>query len=138
MKKTLLSMIPSTPLNTVLCTALLVTLGVSVSACSGDNEAGAESGKVMAVDRVQQATDIAKANSPEAEDMGFAATAPMTTPDAEVDMPETTEEGTATATADMSEASATADTDVAADMPVEDNAAEPAAASADIEPAVSQ
>ena len=60
-----------TGLNTALWAALVVSLGVSVSACSGNSE------KVLAVDRVDAAEAAARQKAPEAEDFGFAQTAPM-------------------------------------------------------------
>lgn len=60
-----------TGLNTALWAALVVSLGVSVSACSGNSE------KVQAVDRVDAAAAAAREKAPEAEDFGFAQTAPM-------------------------------------------------------------
>jgi cytochrome c5 len=56
--------------STALWTALIVTLGVGVSACSDK-----ESGEVLAVDRVDEAAALARDNAPEAEDMDFAETA---------------------------------------------------------------
>ncbi len=55
------------------CTMLLTTLVIAlgVSACSSEHE------EVLAVDRVEQAADIARQNAPEAEDMKFPETAPM-------------------------------------------------------------
>jgi cytochrome c5 len=102
MKKTVLN----TSLSTALWTALVVTLGVGVSACSGDKE------EILAVDRVEEAADIARQNGPKAEDMGFEATAPIaaadTTASAEVAM--------ATATTDMpAEDAASTDADSAAE-----------------------
>lgn len=67
MKKTVIR----NSLSTALWTALIVTLGVGVSACSSDKE----SGEVLAVDRVDEAAALARKNAPEAEDMDFAETA---------------------------------------------------------------
>lgn len=64
-----------TVLNTALSAALLVALGFGVSACSSDKEG--ESHEVKAVDRVEEAAKLARANGPEAEDMDFPETAPM-------------------------------------------------------------
>lgn len=66
-----------TVLNMALSAALLVALGFSVSACSSDKEG--ESHEVKAVDRVEEAGKLARANGPEAEDMGFPETDPMAT-----------------------------------------------------------
>ncbi|MGP4787913.1 c-type cytochrome [Psychrobacter sp. 1Y11] len=60
-----------TALNTALWTTLVVSLGVSLSACSGGHE------EVKAPERVEEAAEIARANAPEAEDMEFAETEPM-------------------------------------------------------------
>ncbi|WP_228730606.1 c-type cytochrome [Psychrobacter sp. TAE2020] len=65
------------PLSTALLTTLVLALGISISACSSEPEAGAESGEILAVDRVDQAADIARQLAPEAEDMKFPATAPV-------------------------------------------------------------
>ncbi|WP_201597960.1 hypothetical protein [Psychrobacter vallis] len=61
-------------LNTALSTAFIVALGFGVSACSGDKE---ESHEVLAVDRVDEAAALARANAPAAEEMDFPETAPM-------------------------------------------------------------
>lgn len=58
-----------TVLSTALSAALLVALGFSMSACSSDKEG--ESHEVKAVDRVEEAAKLARANGPEAEDMDF-------------------------------------------------------------------
>ena len=52
-----------------LMTALLAS-GLSLSACSKD-KAETDSDEVMAVDRVNEAEDIAQANAPEAEELSF-------------------------------------------------------------------
>lgn len=71
-----------TVLSTALWTTLVVSLGVGVSACSG----GADSGEALAVNRVDEAAELARANAPEAEDFEFAETesvlTTMTTTDA--------------------------------------------------------
>lgn len=93
------------------------TLGLSISACSGDKDGESTSGKVLAVDRVDAAADLARKNGPAAEKMEFEETAPMPTA-----------EGEAVATAEP-EAAATdvkADTDAKTD----DAAPEMVAASA--------
>lgn len=92
-----------TVLNTALSTALLVTLGFSVSACSGDKEG--ESHEVKAVDRVDEAAKLARANAPEAEEMDFPETAPMPVTEMAAD-------GTADDSATTAEAGA--DTEMAA------------------------
>ncbi len=96
--------------------AMIIALGVS--ACSSEKEeAGVDSGKIMAVDRVDAAADLARENGPEAEDMAFPETAPVATTDAgvaadaAVDGMATTEEATTTAGADMPEANNSATTD---------------------------
>ena len=91
-----------TVLNTALSAALLVALGFSVSACSSDKEG--ESHEVKAVDRVEEAAKLARANGPEAEDMDFPETAPMPATDmaadgTAVDGATTAEAGTDTAMA---------------------------------------
>ena len=110
-----------TAVSTALWATLLLTMGVSISACSNDKEAaGAESGEVLAKDKVDEAAELARKNAPEAEKLDFPEAAPM--PAAETDATTDTEAGTETATAqdgtvatDASEAPATAsaDTEVA-------------------------
>ena len=95
-----------TVFNTALSTALIVALGVSVSACSG----GEEHEEVMAIDRVDEAAELAIKNAPPAEEMEFPETAPM--PAADVAGTATAEAGTADA--DTAEAAATDGTDMAA------------------------
>jgi len=70
-----------TVLNTALSTAFIVALGVSVSACGGENEH--DSHEVLAKDRVDEAAALAIKNAPPAEDIDFPETAPM--PAAETD-----------------------------------------------------
>ena len=67
-----------TVFNTALSTALIVALGVSVSACSG----GEEHEEVMAIDRVDEAAELAIKNAPPAEEMEFPETALMPAADA--------------------------------------------------------
>ena len=103
-----------TVFNTALSTALIVALGVSVSACSG----GEEHEEVMAIDRVDEAAELAIKNAPPAEEMEFPETAPMPAADA-ADAAGTEADGTATAEAgtadaDTAEAAATDSTDTAA------------------------
>ena len=110
-----------TAVSTALWATLFLTMGVSISACSNDKEAaGAESGEVLAKDKVDEAAELARKNAPEAEKLDFPETAPM--PAAETDATADTAAGTETATAqdgtvatDASEAPATAsaDTEVA-------------------------
>lgn len=91
----------STIRSTALWTALIVTLGVGASACSSEKEdVGAESGEVMAVDRVDAAAALARKNGPVAEDMDFPETEPM--PMAAADG--TAVEGAATTDATMTDA----------------------------------
>ena len=71
--------------STALWTALVLVMGMSVTACSSDKEAGAESGEVLAVDRVDEAAKLARENAPEAEDMNFPETAPMPVADGTTD-----------------------------------------------------
>ena len=123
-----------TVLNVALSTAFILTLGASISACSSDKEGSAESGEVLAVDRVDAAAELARKNAPEAEDMDFPETAPMPVADAEADaaMATTEEAGTS---ADMPAAT---DTAAGADMPAADSTDMPATdtAEAAAEPAV--
>lgn len=109
-----------TAVSTALWATLLLTMGVSISACSNDKEAaGAESGEVLAKDKVDEAAELARKNAPEAEKLDFPEAAPM--PAAETDATTDTEAGTETATAQdgtvatdasaASEAPATASTD---------------------------
>jgi hypothetical protein len=129
MKKTVLN----TSLKLALSMALIVTLGVNVSACSSHDEE-----EVYAIDRVEEAAELARKNGPEAEDMEFPETAPMVTADA-ADSTAVAADGSAdmatgmpeTATADSADANTATDTPVAdsAEMPPADAAetvAEPA------------
>lgn len=121
-------------LNTALSTAFIVALGFGVSACSSEKE-GEESDHILAVDRVDEAAEIARANAPAAEKMDFPATAPMPAADATTDATMSTEEGAvavegtaadATVSADSSDtAVATADTANSTEVPATDSA-EPA------------
>lgn len=128
-----------TVLNTALSTAFIVTLGFGVTACSSDKEG--ESHEVMAIDRVDEAAELARKNAPEAEDMEFPETAPMPVTAADgtvVDGAET--EGTATAEAGMTDTTMaqTTSTDGAnPDATVTDSADMPSAepAATDAEPA---
>ncbi len=87
-------------LNTALSTAFIVALGFGVSACSGDKEG--ESHEVLAVDRVDEAAELARAKAPAAEEMDFPETAPM--PAAAADG--TAVEGAAATDATMTDAGA--------------------------------
>ena len=118
-------------LNTALSTAFIVALGFGVSACSSEKE-GEESDHILAVDRVDEAAEIARANAPAAEKMDFPATAPMPAADATTDATMSTEEGAvavegtaadATVSADSSDtAVATADTANSTEVPATDSA----------------
>lgn len=100
-----------TTIGTALGVTLFLTMGVSLSACSTDKEeAGTESGEVLAKDKVDEASELARANAPEAEDMDFPETAPMPA----ADTAKGTEEG-ATGT-DTAVAEDGAATDAAGDM----------------------
>lgn len=100
-----------TTIGTALWATLFLTMGVSLSACSSDKEeAGTESGEVLAKDKVDEASELARANAPEAEDMDFPETVPMPA----ADTAEGTEEG-ATGT-DTAVAEDGAATDAAGDM----------------------
>ncbi|MFK4002038.1 hypothetical protein [Psychrobacter namhaensis] len=90
-----------TVLNTALSTAFIVALGVSVSACGGENEH--DSHEVLAKDRVDEAAALAIKNAPPAEDIDFPETAPM--PAAEADAAAV--EGAATAEIATTEAETT-------------------------------
>ncbi|MDN3454180.1 MULTISPECIES: hypothetical protein [unclassified Psychrobacter] len=92
-----------TVLNTALSTALIVALGVSVSACGGGEEH-----EVLAIDRVDEAAELAIKNAPPAEDMKFPETAPM--PAADAAGTEAAVEVTATDSADMATEDAAATT----------------------------
>lgn len=117
-------------LSTALSTAFVVTLGFGISACSGDKEG--ESHQVLAKDRVDEASELARSNAPAAEQMDFPETAPTTTDstDAESTDAESTDTQGETTDAGTTEAAAT---DSAADMPASD-----AEADADAEPATNE
>lgn len=131
-----------TVLNTALSTAFIFALGFSVSACSGDKEG--ESHEILAKDRVDEASELARKNAPAAEEMDFPETAPMPVTEADGTVVEgaetdgtmmTTEEGTADA--GMAETTATdgTDTDAAVANGTETPAADTAATEAEAEPA---
>ena len=131
-----------TVLNTALSTAFIVALGFSVSACSGDKEG--ESHEILAKDRVDEASELARKNAPAAEEMDFPETAPMPVTEADGTVVEgaetdgtmmTTEEGATDA--DMAESTATdsAETDVAVAADTETPAADAAATDTEAEPA---
>lgn len=108
-----------TVLNTMLSTALIVALGVSVSACGGDEEH-----EVLAKDRVDEAAELARANAPAAEDMAFPETAPMAADDATgMDTGDTATAAAETADAGMTDAGMTD----SAEAMATDSADEPAA-----------
>lgn len=89
-------------LNTALSTALIVALGFGVSACSSDKEGEHGSHEVLAIDRVDEAAEMARAKAPEAEKMDFPeAAAPMPAAEGEAAV-----EGAATTDATMAEAEA--------------------------------
>ena len=122
-------------LSTALSTAFVVALGFGISACSGDKEG--ESHQVLAKDRVDEASELARSNAPAAEQMDFPETAPMATEstdaestDAESTDAESTDTQGETTDAGTTEAAAT---DSAADMPASD-----AEADADAEPATNE
>ncbi|MGO2226890.1 hypothetical protein [Psychrobacter celer] len=117
-------------LNTALSTAFVVALGFGISACSGDKEG--ESHQVLAKDRVDEASELARSNAPAAEQMDFPETAPMATEstDAESTDAESTDAQDEATDAGTAEAAAT---DSAADMPASD-----AEADADAEPATDE
>ena len=116
--------------KTALSMAFILALGAGVSACSG----GEEHEEVLAIDRVDEAAELAIKNGPPAQEMEFPETAPMPATDAAT----TDADGTATAEAgmadaDMAEATTTDGTDTeaapteeSADMATEDAAATPA------------
>ena len=89
-----------TVLNASLWTALLIGSGIALSACGG----GVDSHDVFAVERVNDAANLARANSPEAEDFEFPATTPMV----------------------IAETATTDETAMATDMPAEADAGAPA------------
>ncbi|MDV2859564.1 hypothetical protein R0I52_02430 [Psychrobacter sp. CAM01] len=117
-------------LNTALSTAFIVALGFGISACSGDKEG--ESHQVLAKDRVDEASELARSNAPAAEQMDFPETAPMTTESTDDESTDTegTEAQGEAVDADTAEA---ADADSAAAMPASD-----AEADADAEPATNE
>ena len=122
-----------TVLNTALWTALVMTIGVSVSACSSDKEA---EGEVMAVDRVDEAAELAIKNGPKAEDMAFPETPPMApaTPTGEVDPAAPAEAATTTAEMPAATDAPTAPA-TATEMPAADTAEMPAADTTEAAPA---
>ena len=114
-------------LSTALSTAFVVALGFGISACSGDKEG--ESHQVLAKDRVDEASELARSNAPAAEQMDFPETAPMATESTDA---ESTDAESTDTQAEATDAG-TAATDSAADMPAND-----AEADADAEPATNE
>ncbi len=105
-----------TAFSTALWATLLLTMGVSISACSNDKEAaGAESGEVLAKDKVDEATELARKNAPEAEKLDFPEAAPM--PAAETDATTDTEAGTEIATATAQDGTVATDASAASEAP---------------------
>lgn len=103
-----------TAVNTALWTTLALTMGLSLSACSSEKEeAGAESGEVLAVDRVDDAAELARKNGPEAEDMNFPETAAMPAADATADAAMSIEEGAVAADGSATDATASPESGVA-------------------------
>lgn len=92
-----------TALNMALSSVLIVSFGMSLSACS-DKES-----KVVAPDRVDEAAELARSKAPEAEVMDFPEVEQVPT-DAEADASMTTEEGM---DADTAETDTTGNTAVA-------------------------
>lgn len=119
-------------LSTALSTAFIVALGFGVSACSGDKE---ESHEVLAVERVDEAAALARANAPAAEEMDFPETAPM--PVAAADG--TAVEGAATTDATMTDAAtATAGAETAETATADGAEASVDGATADAAPATDE
>ncbi|MGM8910195.1 hypothetical protein ACS8FB_08745 [Psychrobacter sp. 1U1] len=122
-----------TVLNTALSAAMVVTLGLGVTACSGDKDG--ESHEVLAVDKVEEAAELARQNAPEAEDMEFPETAPMPVDGTEADATMTTQEGmTEPATAEAT----TDDTDATTTDSATTPATDTAATETDAEPATNE
>lgn len=93
-----------TVLNLALSAVFMVTVAASISACSSETEhTGEESGEILAVDRVDDAAELARKNGPEAEDMEFPEMAPMPAADTEAQGTMAAEDGMAS-TDNMSEA----------------------------------
>ena len=68
--------IVTTSYRTALGLAIAVSLSMGISGCSSDES---KSDEVKAVDRVDDASEQARANAPEPEDQGFAETTPVPT-----------------------------------------------------------
>ena len=64
-------------LSAALLTTVVLTLGVSLAGCSSEHEE-----EILAVDRVDQAADIARQLAPKAEDMAFPEVVAAPMPDA--------------------------------------------------------
>ena len=104
-----------TALNMALSTALMVSLGMGLTACSGDKE------KVYAPDRVDEAAELARSNAPEAEVMEFPETAAAPEADEATDMDDAASEADsvdADAPEDNSDDTADMDADADADSDV--------------------
>ncbi len=96
--------------HTALWTALVVSVGISMSACSGDSH------EVVATERVDEAARIAIANAPEPEDFEFAETAPMAVTPAVADVDADAEATDMVAADTTAEASADLAVDVGANL----------------------
>ena len=102
-----------TALNMALSTALMVSLGMGLTACSGDKE------KVYAPDRVDEAAELARSNAPEAEVMEFPETAAAPEADEATDMDDAASEADSVdADAPEDNSDDTADMDADADSDV--------------------
>ena len=86
MSKVVLKSGSSKSLSAALLTTLAIALGASLTGCSSEHE------EILAVDRVDQAADIARQLAPKAEDMAFPEVVAAPMPDAAAtDMAATTD-----------------------------------------------
>lgn len=98
-------------LSAALLTTLVLTLGISLTGCSSEHE------EILAVDRVDQAADIARQLAPKAEDMAFPEVVAAPMPDATtVDMAATTDGAEAVATDAAAPATEALATNVGAEL----------------------
>lgn len=73
-------------ISKTLAVTLMITFGAGISACSGESKE-----EILAVDRVDQAADIARQLAPKPEDMAFPETAPVVAADTTTDDMATTD-----------------------------------------------
>ena len=100
-------------LSAALLTTLVLTLGISLTGCSSEHE------EILAVDRVDQAADIARQLAPKAEDMDFPEVAAAPMPEATTTDMDMAADGTESDGAEIVAADAPATEDLAVNVGAE-------------------